>query len=140
MAGNYTRVSARQTEELVGGTLLEDRMEVGFFTLPSNVFAQARVDLTAVPTANVSSYIDSVLSQLSAVIEAVAQFTEVAALVYVQDVNAAGQLLDVMEITVWSTSGQSTGIVRVPLTAAFENEALPLISALHDQLNAIEAL
>jgi len=140
MAANYTKVSSHQTEELVGGTTLQDVLEVGFFTIPSNVYAQARIPVSGFAPSFLPDFIATQLGILATEIESIATDPQVAAVVFVQDVSAAGQLIDVLEITVTSTSGLSSGIVRVQLTSFAASIATPLIVAEQAALDAIEAL
>ena len=136
MAGNYIVQYQRQTEELVGGARLRDVVEIGFSTVPSEVYAQTRIDLSFWTADEVAP----MLANLADYIETVMGYPYVAGMDYIQDINAAGLLIDVMEITVLSASGKSSATLRQPLALMYPPIVVPLLSALNDRLNAVEAL
>jgi len=136
MAENFTIVYQRQTEELVGGSRVRDVMEIGFETIPSDIYAQFRLALGSYNT----TFVEPVASHIAEEIEQVAAFNNVAGMFYIQDINAAGLLIDVMEIIVTSTSGNSSGVLhlRIPQLSPFVSA--PLVNALVAKLDAIENL
>jgi len=73
-------------------------------------------------------------------VEEVAAFNNVAGLFYIQDINAAGLLIDVMEVIVTSTSGNSSGILHLRVGQLNPFISGPLVNALVAKLDAIEAL
>lgn len=142
MAGPYTVVSSYSTNQLVGGTRLVPVRVIAFETIPLGIYAEYRVDLSIIdPIA-----IDSIISVYAGEIERLAERHDVAGMAYVQDVNRAQQLVDFMEITIQSTSGNSTEAVLYPFTVLGQLDAgvtpvgYPGINDVVVRLDAIEAL
>jgi len=136
MAANFEKVFQRQTEELVGGTRIRDVIEVGFTTLPTEIYAQTRIDLSFWT----ADEVNAMVTNLADYIETVAGYPYIAGLSYIQDINAAGLLIDVMEIIVTSDSGNSSAIRRQPLDKMYPPIVVPFLLALNEKLTAIENL
>ena len=142
MAGNYTQVSSHTQDELRGTRLVRIRV-VAFTTIPSNIYAEERIDLSIIdPTA-----IGGIIEVLATGLEVVAGRHDVAGLSYFQDVNAVGQLVDKIEVIVQSTSGNSTAAQDYPLNEVFAlslgsplASGEPSIPEIAAELDAIEGL
>jgi hypothetical protein len=132
VADTYDIVSRRQTEELLGGTTLQDVIEVGFVTKPSGIYVQTRMALPLISPQQIAQTV----FPIAANIESLLHDPNVAAIVYIQDVNAAGQLIDVLEITYQSDDGRATGTYRVLVDMADLRYLSPILAPLVEQLNA----
>lgn len=80
------------------------------------------------------------VTNLADYIETIASFGYVAGMSYVQDINAAGLLIDTMEIVVTSDSGNSSAIRRQPLDQMYPPTIAPILLALNEKLTQIETL
>lgn len=136
MAANYDRAFTHKTEQLAGGSRLVPVYEVGFYTLPSNIYAVWRFNMSVLDT----TQIDPILAITARDIELLATDARVAGLAYIQDVTAAGQLVDRMQIVVQSTSGNSTDTFDQDLNNLDGFVVGPIIQRHVDALNAVEAL
>lgn len=143
MAEFFTQVSSRSQDQLVGGSKLVPVRVVAFTTIPNEIYAEIRLDLSIIDPTQIGGIIDVT----ARAIEDVAGRADVAALSYFQDVNPAGQLVDMLEVIVQSTSGNSTEAADYPLGdvvalsfGTSPSAKIPSIPQIVAQLDAIEAL
>lgn len=137
MAANFRVDFSRQTERVIGATRVVEIFEIGFFSLPSEVYGQTSLDLSFwtrdewQPT----------VSTLADTMEVVAGFPFVAYQDYLQDISKAGLLIDVMEVGVTSDDGKLSALIRQPFdTVNYHTLTIvPMISDLNARLNAAEA-
>lgn len=116
MAGNYYVATQRRDVEVFAPNAPIDVERVGFVTQPSQIYAEVAVPL--------SNWQDNgaadLIGPMADGIEAEMQRPEIAGMVYEQDTNESGQLVDSMVITVQYTPppgllvGSMTAEVRVP--------------------------
>lgn len=135
MAGLWVVDSSHRQDELRGTDQLVRVMVVNAHTVPSQIYWQERFDL---PLDHVG-VVQQVLQAGAMMIESVMENPAVLTLQYEQDVNVAGQLIDVFEIFVQSTSGRSTSSFTHYYADLTLQVIDPLITAQVDLLDAIEA-
>lgn len=136
MAQFYDVVFQHQTVELLGGTRTVPVMEIGAETKPSGIYWQKRVNLSVY----VPDVIDSLLASDANVIEEIARLPTVAGIVYVQDVNLAGLLIDELEITVTDSSGASSRTLIWPVEQLFIEDVTPAVDQMTTALDAVQRL
>lgn len=129
----------RQDTELVGTSTIRDVMVVGAFTVPSNIYFEV-----SVPRQNYGTVIaDAELEIVAESLEQIMRHDAVAGVAYVQDVNAARQIVNIYEITVTSTSGKSSMIVTYTgAVVTFATGYDPVAGAIDEAratLDAVEA-
>lgn len=79
-------------------------------------------------------------SDYAAVIQTIAAHDHVTAEWYAPDTNAAGLLIDTMQVVVESNSGNSSTVVEIPFSKLLNSPApYAIIDAANTKLNAIEA-
>src|SRR5437762_964222 len=110
MAAAYSIVFVRTADELRGGSRLVPVRVTGFEVhavdsegVPVDIYAEMRLDLSLIDVTQVGPIIGVVAEE----IQILAQRVDVAGLSYLQDVNKAGQLIDLMEITVQTPVGDA---------------------------------
>lgn len=106
-----TQLSSYTTEELRGGTKLVPVRVIAATTKPSGIYFEMRLDLSLYDPTQIGPIIDSE----GELLEVLGQRQDVAGVEYVQDVNAAGQLIDGVAVTVLSSSGASSETMTYPL-------------------------
>jgi hypothetical protein len=125
MADSYSIIYSYTTQELRGAAQLANVRVIGFQTRPSGIVAERRLDVAL----GTLSEIRPVIEVLADGLEGIAQNDHVAGVSYLQDVNAAGQLDDFLDVTVQSNSGQSTEDMLILLDDVF---ALSAGAGVHD--------
>lgn len=110
MGVHYDQTFSHTEDELIGSKLVPMRT-VGFTTKPSGIRAQHRFDLRAIPIQSIPGALEVYAENL----EVLNARRDVAGVLYMQDVNAVGQLIDAVFVVVQSTSGQSTEWAEYPL-------------------------
>lgn len=116
MAGNYYVATQRRDIEVFAPNAPIDVERVGFVTQPSQIYAEVAVPLFDWQADEAASLI----GPMAEGIEAEMTRPEVAGMVYEQDTNASGQLVDNMVVTVQynpppgALVGSMTAEVRVP--------------------------
>lgn len=144
MAANYTVQGSSTTSELQGGNTVVPVQEFFIVTKPSGVYFQFRrptSQLGKLSAADRAALIATIADQLSTRIEEVMAEPNVEWISYSQPTNAAGQLLDTMTIYVTSDSGNSQGLVSVPLAEIGPGHyTSSRINAEVDALNQAEGL
>lgn len=143
MAAAYTVVTSSVSEELRGGTRLAPVRTIGFNVhatdstgVPVDVYCEARLDLSLIDV----TQIEPIIANLAQSVQIIAHRADVAGLIYLQDVNKAGQLVDLMEITVQDPTGQATDTFTWPLMQMNEFLVGPVIQRHVDELTAILGL
>lgn len=112
MATLYEIIAAQATSEVVGTGDVIDVVQTWIQSKPNNVTFPARIPDAAFGVGNVRS-----VANISAyAVESIAALQHVAAMGHVQDVNPAGDLLDVLETFVQSTNGLLTSRLAFPLS------------------------
>lgn len=136
MAGSYTGVTSQPAIEILGGTRTRAVQEIGAFTVPSNIYFEVRVVIKG------ADAIDPTLelSKVSEDIEGGMSNPHVVTMTYDPDTNAAGNIVDIMDVTIQSTSGLSTGDLRMTYGDLDPLVRDRLIEPVVHQLDAIEAL
>lgn len=140
MAANYTILGSSATTELQGGNTIVPVQEFAVQTKPSGVYFQFRrptAQLAKLDQEARNELIASVADQLATRIEEVMAEDAVLAITYSQPTNAAGQLLDTMTIYVQSDTGNSQGIVTVPLANIGPGPYTS--SRIHAEVSALDA-
>lgn len=135
MAGLWVVDSSHPQDELRGTDQLVKVQVVNVHTTTSLIYWQERFDLPLDHPGVVAQYL-TIQAQL---IEGVMENPAVLTMQYEQDVNPAGQLVDVFEIYVQSTSGRSTGSFVQPYATLSLQIVDPLITAEVALLDGIEA-
>ena len=136
MAEGVTSIGRYQGVELLGGSATRDVEVEQWQTDASGVYFEFRIpraDWTPTQAAQEAS-------QYANYIENVAQRSDVGGLFYNQTVNAAGQLVDVFDITVLSASGLSSAQIEVPFGLITSPTLGERIDALSNQLTAAETI
>lgn len=145
MATNYDVVSARDTIEALGGIQTRPVYQVGATTKPNGVywvrrFPVAEFSQIGEPTRIDPLVIDAELNTDAVFIEETLQLPNVIAIVYIQDQNAAGFLIDILEITVGDASGTVLETLRWPvanLSIGLITDAVSRVSADADAIKAL---
>lgn len=136
MADTFTVVTQSPGTEYVGGTQTRDVVTVGITTKPHGVYVEFRIPKNVYSAAQVHDY----ALGYSGTIEALFGITGVVGVAWSQQPTAAGQLQDIITVTVQSSSGDSTDQFTLPLsditTAAVSKKAAASIKV----LDAAEAL
>src|SRR5438477_3329779 len=120
MATNYEVVSGRDTIEALGGIQTRPVYQVGATTKPSGVYWARRFPVAEFsqignPTRIDPLVIDAELNTDAVFIEETLLLPNVAGIVYIQDQNAAGFLVDLLEITVGDATGAVLETLRWPV-------------------------
>jgi len=102
----------RQGTELVGGTLIRDVIVVGAWTIPSNIYFEVAIPRAEYNKTHVLAGAEIVAER----IEAVVPLEHVAGVAFTQDVTPGGQVANIYEITVVSSSGKSSLQIQSQLT------------------------
>lgn len=102
----------RQGTELVGGTLIRDVIVVGAWTIPSNVYFEVAIPRAEYDKTHVLAGAEIVAER----IEAIIPIPHVAGVAFTQDVTPSGQVANIYEITVVSSSGKSSMQIQSQLT------------------------
>jgi len=146
MAANYTNVTARRTVQVLGPTEVIDVEEVGFYTIPTNIYAQVEVPYQAWLSEGPAAWVEP----LATAIEGMISGGLATGGTFVQDVDASGLLTDYIEFTVTYTPTTGLGLpfttaVDVPVAALTLDTGLgaytgtsaaDLVSAAYNQLVA----
>ena len=143
MADHFDQVSSSTQDELRGGTRLVPIRVIAATTKPSGIYFETRLDLTLIDPTQIAPIVDVTAQAL----EGLAANQYVGGVIYFQDVNRAGQLLDMVAVTVLSTSGNSDETHDYPLmhvVALWEGTSTstsePSIADIVARLDAIEAM
>lgn len=128
---SYTRIDANQTVETLGGTATRDVMQIGVQTTGEGVYFGFRVPISAWR----SGAWRTTAEGYAELVDTVAAHPNVGGMLYVQDVGAGGQLVDIIEITVVSDDGSSSAVLREPLGKVYPPYVDPIIDQTAAQLN-----
>ena len=157
MAADFSIVSATRVEELRGTSSLVPVWVIEFVTHPHEVDAVLRIpealvqaNITAPPTAflgvtsiQVQEAIQAVLPDTVAPyatqLEAIASDPNVAAVGFIQDPNAAGQLIDRIRVYVGAGAGAASTWFDVPMLNITYGAVAPLIDEAAASLQAMLA-
>ncbi len=112
-------------EQLRGGTQIQEVVEVGAESIPSAVFFQFRLGATGYTRAAGQAYADG----FGLLIEGLLALPVVAAVSYVQDVDAAGQLLDQLEVFWQTEDGSAQGSIVTLMSSATQDTVTAQINA-----------
>ena len=134
--GTVTNVSSAPTLIIKPGGSTTDGHIVYFTETTYGVSAAFTVDDLLFTAQGVQSLAD----EYAAAIQVIGEQTPVIAISYAQDLNAAGDLIDVLIVTVQSTSGNSTDNVEIPLLQSNQNSQVNKVLAAGTNLDAIEAI
>lgn len=110
MAGGYEILSSETTVELLGATDVQDVFQVTARAQPSGVVFNVRFP----PIIDNPQSIRDILGEWAGWYNDLAALPHVAGLVNLQDIDAAGQINDVTQVTVRSTSGKTNYTITVP--------------------------
>lgn len=149
--GSYTVIGQSPTILVQGAGTVVDAMTITVnvvtvgvvisFTVPRSVWLAAGTTAGAgAGGAGTSTGVGVLASQYAALVEALAMLAPVVAMSYAQDVNAAGNLVDVLIVTVGTPDGLQTANVTVPLDPAKEATSNNAILAAYANLQAVAAL
>lgn len=123
--GAATIVFQHQSMQLLGGTQLERVVEVGATSIPSGVFFQFRLGAKGYTRAVGQAYADG----FGLAIEAILAEATVVAADYEQDVDAAGHLIDQLEIFWQTEDGEAQGSIITPLSSLDPTTAIAAVNA-----------
>lgn len=149
--GSYTVVGQQPTILVQGASTVVDAMTITInvttvqviasFTVPRSVWLAAGTTAGAgAGGAGTSTGVGVLASEYAALIEALALLAPVVAIAYAQDVNAAGLLVDTLNVTIATPDGAQSAIVPVPFNPALETAANNAILAAYANLQAVAAL
>jgi hypothetical protein len=124
--GSATIIFLHETEQLLGGSQLQRVVEIGAVEDSSETYFETR--LPAVPGFN-RQEAQIVSNMYAGAIAGVLVQPFVDSLAYLQDVNRAGALLDLMDIFWTSGDGSAEGVLRVRLAQLLTTPIGPLIAA-----------
>jgi len=141
MSAHATVQTQHQTVQVLGPTTVRDVMEVGFSTVPHNVYAIVRIPLQFWKSFGSEAYME----QVASLIEAMFSMSEVTGAAYAEDVDDNGLLAAFIDfvVTIAPPSPNQTGpmsaIARVPITS-FVEPIEPLTAVRQPILDVIAAL
>lgn len=136
MADNYTGVTSQEGVQILGGSRTQAVIELSAFTIPSNIYFETRV----VKGLDEERLAPLELSVVATDIEGGMSNPHVVTMVYDPDTDANGNLVDIMDVTVQSTSGNSTQTLRMTYGDLDPLVRDRLIEPVVHTLDAIEAL
>ena len=125
MAAGYTIQGFTETYQLVGGNKVIRVREFHVVTHPSDIYFQFRRPKAKWAAENIAN----VASQLAARIEAVYKSPNVVGLLYSQDIDAAGQLIDMFTVFWQSDDGSISGSLEQPMASLGPGNTPPLVAA-----------
>src|SRR5690349_1205094 len=136
MAETWEFVSAVPTEQLLGGGKTQDVQQVTARAIPSGVqfsTVVAQVDYKPDTLGIILSTIAQAINKANAV-------PGVADVNLYQDVNNQGQFVNKLDVTVESSSGNSSAVIHPVYGELFDARFAAAVKAEQTQLDAIEAL
>lgn len=136
MAATYDVVVQYPGLDVIGGTQVQDVIFVGITTKPHGTYLEFPIPVSVYNATQVDDYAIG----YSGTVEFIWSLTYVVGVQWTQVVNASNQLQSSYIVTVESTSGNSTGTVTLALAQLAPSIEDPLIAAMHDHLDAVEAL
>jgi hypothetical protein len=136
VAGNFRTRSSRSTVELVGATDTQDVVETWVTTAPSGITFPIRIGDSAYNAELLAYYAE----QYSTALEALVALPNIAAIYYEQDVNAAGNLEDMLVFVVTSDNGALTREVRESLLILLLGNMEPVFTPIIAELNQVQNL
>jgi hypothetical protein len=136
MADWGTVVTQYPDVELIGGTQTQNVTAVGIVTAPHGVYLEFRIPDSIYNATQVNDY----ATGYSGTVEQEFSLPGVVGVTWGQTANAAGLLVDQLQIYVQSDSGNSQGSVTLPLADIGTDESNNQIAALLASLNEAEAL
>lgn len=136
MADIFDVVAQYPTTQFIGGTQTQEVVAVGIVTKPSGIYVEFLVPQKGY-SANV---VDAAALGQATIFETVASLPAVAGVQWAQTQNAAGYLVEVVIITVASTSGNSSAQLTVPVVQLGPQLHKAQILALRKQLDDAENL
>lgn len=136
MAATYTIVTQYPTVEYLGGTQTQQVVAVGASTIPHGIYFEVRIPQSIYATDIVKATVEGTVP----IYETLAGFANVTGVAWSQVPTAAGELADQVTITVSSTSGNSAGQLTYLVLDLGSGLHETEIEALHNELDATEAL
>jgi hypothetical protein len=136
VAATFQVVAQYPTLEFLGGTRTQQVMTVGIQTKPSGIYVEFRLPKLIYD----DQHVNAAAIGWATIFETVVKEDWVGGVEWAQQPTASGQLQDVAVITVVSSSGNSSDTMTVPVTQLGPKLHQPQITALHDKLDATEAL
>lgn len=136
MATTFEFVNAVPTDQILGGGQTQPVQQVTARAIPSGVqfsTVVAQVDYKPGPLGIILSTIAKAINKANAV-------PGVADVNLYQDVNNQGQFQNRLDVTVQSTSGNSSAIIHPVYGALFDARFAEAVQAERDLLDSIEAL
>lgn len=134
MPANYRFRTSRSTVELVGATDTRDVVETWITTSPSGITFPVRV----ADSQWSASQVNALAAQYANALERLVAEPNVAAIYYEQDVNAAGNLVDMLVFVVTSDNGELTKEVREPLIVLILGNIDPVLEPAIHELNQLQ--
>lgn len=132
---NYEPLAGEHTVELLGATDVQDVYQVTARAIPSGVVYHVRFP----PVIQDPTTVSVVLTEWATQYNALAAVPGVVGVSTLQDVDAAGQLNDITQITVSSATGRFTAVIEDPNFGAVDSRVMDEINTTIANLNAIEA-
>ena len=136
MADNYTVITQYPGIDVIGGTQTQDVIFVGITTIPNGTY----IEFPIAQKGFAADFVAGAAVGWATIVETVWTLPWVVGVQWTQIVNQSNQLVSSLVITVTSTSGNSAGQLTVPIVSLGPKLHGPQIVALHDQLDAAEAL
>lgn len=135
MPDTYDVVAQNPSTEFLGGTSTRDVMTVAYVTKPSGIYLEYDIPEKVYTPKLVRDYGIG----LSGTTEAIMKLPGIVDMTWVQDVTPGGQLQPGFIVYVESSSGLSTGTVKVPWGKFAPELVEPMVNKLVAQLNASES-
>lgn len=136
MADSFTVVTQYPGFDSLNGAPPQDVVFIGISTLPHGTYIEFPISEAAYK----AGAVNAAAIGWATIIETVWTEDWVVGVQWTQVVNPSNQLVSSLIITVTSSSGNSTATLTVPITQLGPKLHQPQITALHDQLDAAEAL
>ena len=136
MADNFDVLGSTWAEELQPDGSTIDVQQVQIKATPSGVVFAVRIPVAALS----DQAVVAAATPLADVFNGTAGIAQVMSITTLQETNTAGQLEDVVQATIRSTSGKSTSLVELPLTEVLRGRLPEAVGVLVAELDEIEAL
>lgn len=134
MAGDFEVLAGESTVELIGATDVQDVYQVTARALPSGVVYHVRFP----PAINDPESIRVILGEWATQYNALVALPGVVGVSTLQDVDAAGQISDVTDVTVRSNSGRLSSTVEIKAFSVVDGNLTDLLAEAVVNLNKIE--
>lgn len=138
MADTFDVETSYDDVEFLGGSRTQDVLVTGIRTKPHGIYIEVRVS-KALFEKDGAQIVNAAALGWATIFETLVVQPHVAGVAWGQE-SAGGQLQDVAVITVASSSGDSSSVLTIPVTALGPKLGATPIAKLSKQLDAVEAL